>query len=148
VWAYLTGLGVGDHNACLNRFELHPALLRGSATGLICPGLWPAQYACAEYHIKNIDQVDGNIDTTGQWVGADGKAESIAGILGNGCDFIGMEDPLTDAPDPKPGQYVLGSEVYDVPTNQAGAIVVGDQEDVPLFRINYAPKSAVVKIAQ
>ncbi|TDD33160.1 hypothetical protein E1287_20270 [Actinomadura sp. KC06] len=110
----------------------------------------PAQgkYVCAEFKIKNVGSSEGDTTTTGKWVGADGKVQDLGLIVGISCSSLGMTDSLHSPSNPKPGQYVMTSVLYDVPTQQPGAIVVHDGSNSQLFRINYAPESAQVKITE
>ncbi|MGP4030053.1 hypothetical protein [Actinomadura sp. 3N407] len=106
------------------------------------------KFVCAEFKIKNVGSTEGDSTTTGKRVGADGKVQDLGFIVGISCRSLGMADSLHSPSNPKAGQYVMTSVLYDVPTQQPGAIVVSDGGDSQLFRINYAPESARVKITE
>lgn len=91
---------------------------------------------------------EGDTYTSAHWVGADGKVVSGIETIGGVCEATAQPDSILGRENPGPGQYISGTFSYDVPTDQPGAIAVEDRNGMLLFRVNYAPESATVKVTQ
>lgn len=83
-------------------------------------------------------------DTGAQWFGLDGQQADVKpgtiGDCGGGTVWAGIDQPA-----PLPGKYVTGTWMYSVP-DRPGAIEVTDSVGHPLYRLDYGPQSAQVKI--
>lgn len=106
------------------------------------------EFVCLVLDIKNVGTAEGDTYTSAHWVGADGKVVSSIDTIGGVCEAKGLPDSILGQDSPGPGQYISGTISYDVPTDQPGAIAVEDRNGMLLFRINYAPESATVKVTQ
>jgi hypothetical protein len=83
--------------------------------------------------------------TDAAWFGLDDQqAEVQPGTMGE-CGSRGRVWAGIDQPAPLPGKYVTGVWMYSVP-DKPGAIEVTDTDGHPLYRIDYGPKSAQVRI--
>lgn len=83
-------------------------------------------------------------DTDAQWFGLDGQQADVKpgtiGDCGGGTVWAGIDQPA-----PLPGKFVSGTWMYSVPS-APGAIEVTDSAGHPLYRLDYGPQSAQVKI--
>lgn len=102
-------------------------------------------YLCINVKIRNVGSTPGDTYTTAQWYGLDGKVEEAALAGGAGCEPFGMSDDLSGEPNPQPGKYVTGSTLFQLST-AVGALEFTDRQGSPLYRIDYGPQSAQVKI--
>jgi hypothetical protein len=101
---------------------------------------------CVSGRLRNVGStsVDG-ATTDAAWFGLDGQqAEVQPGTMGE-CGSRGRVWAGIDQPAPLPGKYTAGVWMYSVPS-QPGAIEVTDTDGHPLYRIDYGPKSAQVRI--
>jgi hypothetical protein len=104
------------------------------------------EFVCVVPDIKNVGTAEGDTYTSAHWVGADGKVASGIETIGGACEAKGLPDSILGQDNPGPGQYISGTISYDVPTDRPDAIAVEDRNGMLLFRINYAPESATVKV--
>lgn len=103
-------------------------------------------FLCLDIKLRNVGTTPGDAFLGAQWFGLDGKTEEASTALMVGCDGLGMhDDDMTGQPDPQPGKYVRGTEIYQVP-EEPGALEITDRDGSPLLRVNYGPKSAQVPI--
>lgn len=103
-------------------------------------------YLCLEIKLRNVGTTPGDAFLGAQWFGLDGKTEEAAMAAMVGCGGLGMQDEdMSGQPDPQPGKYVTGAEIYQVP-DAPGALELTDRDGSPLVRVNYGPKSAQVPI--
>lgn len=102
-------------------------------------------YLCVEVRLRNVGTTPGDSYLGSQWFGIDGRTEEPSLVAGSDCDVFGMSSDLSGRPDPQPGKYVTGSTLYELPA-AVGALEVTDRDGTPLFRLDYGPQSAQVKI--
>lgn len=103
-------------------------------------------FLCLDIKLRNVGTTPGDNFVGAKWFGLDGKTEDAGNVAMVGCDGLGMhDDDMSGQPDPQPGKYVTGTEIYQVPDGP-GALEVTDRDGTPLLRVNYGPASAQVPI--
>ncbi|MFE1907948.1 hypothetical protein ACFW96_30405 [Streptomyces gardneri] len=95
-------------------------------------------FVCLEFKVKNVstEEFDTSHLTKARWSGKDGETKNVGQVIGAHCAGLGLvrENLLTE-PDPRPGEYVRGTTVFEVPDGQAGTLEFADVADHPLFKV-------------
>ncbi|MEU3693063.1 hypothetical protein [Streptomyces narbonensis] len=95
-------------------------------------------FVCLEFKVKNVstEEFDTSHLTTARWSGKDGETKNVGQVIGANCAGLGLvrENLLTE-PDPRPGEFVRGTTVFEVPDGQSGVLEFADVSDRPLFKV-------------
>jgi hypothetical protein len=102
-------------------------------------------YVCVAMTIRNVGTAPGDLYSDARWYGKNGEVVDIPLTVGAGCDPFGMGADINTLANPRQGESVTGSVLYQVPTG-VGAIEVIERYDRPLYRIDYQPGSESVRI--
>ncbi|MFE7581410.1 hypothetical protein ACFU5Y_07585 [Streptomyces gardneri] len=95
-------------------------------------------FVCLEFKVTNVstEEFDTSHLTKARWTGKDGETKNVGQVIGAHCAGLGLvEENLLTEPDPRPGEYVRGTTVFEVPDGQAGALEFADVADRPLFKV-------------
>ncbi len=106
------------------------------------------EFVCLVLDSKNVGTGMGDTHTSAHWLGADGKLVSGVGAIGGVREAKALLDSILGQEGPRSQAVHVGKISYDAPTKRPGAIAVEDRNGMLLFRVNYAPESATVKVTQ
>ncbi|MFF8840684.1 hypothetical protein [Streptomyces sp. NPDC015130] len=95
-------------------------------------------FVCLEFKVENVstEEFDTSHLTKARWIGKDGETKNVDQVIGTHCAGVGLvEENLLAEPDPRPGEFVRGTTVFEVPDGQAGVLEFADGLDHPLFKV-------------
>ncbi|MFF6883051.1 hypothetical protein ACFY9F_07665 [Streptomyces sp. NPDC012421] len=95
-------------------------------------------FVCLEFKVENVSDED--FDTAflsrARWTGKDGETTKVDQEIGGNCAGVGLaEENLLTEPDPRPGEFVRGTTVLEVPDDQPGVLEFADASEHPLFKV-------------
>ncbi|MFD6343245.1 hypothetical protein ACFWF9_00775 [Streptomyces roseolus] len=95
-------------------------------------------FVCLEFKVKNAstEEFDTASLTRARWTGEDGETTKVDPETAGNCAALGLvEENLLTEPDPRPGEFVRGVTILEVPDDQAGALEFYDALEHPLFKV-------------
>lgn len=100
-----------------------------------------ATFVCLEFKVKNVstEEFDTSHLSRARWTGKDGETTKVDQEISGNCAALGLvEENLLTEPDPRPGEFVRGTTVFEVPDGQAGVLEFADGLDHPMFKVETA----------
>ncbi|MEU3744107.1 MULTISPECIES: hypothetical protein [Streptomyces] len=95
-------------------------------------------FVCLEFKVENVstEEFDTSHLTKARWSGKDGETKNIGHVIGAECAGLGLvKENLLAEPNPRPGEFVRGTTVFEVPDGQAGVLEFADVADHPMFKV-------------
>lgn len=95
-------------------------------------------FVCLEFKVKNVstEEFDTSHLSRARWTGKDGETTKVDQEISGNCAALGLvEENLLIEPDPRPGEFVRGATVFEVPDGQAGVLEFADGLDHPMFKV-------------
>lgn len=98
-------------------------------------------FVCLEFKVKNVstEEFDTSHLARARWTGKDGETTKVDQETSGNCAALGLvEENLLTEPDPRPGEFVRGTTVFEVPDTQPGVLEFADGLDHPMFKVETA----------
>lgn len=95
-------------------------------------------FVCLEFKVNNVstEEFDTSHLSRARWTGKDGETTKVDQEISGNCAALGLvEENLLTEPDPRPGEFVRGTTVFEVPDGQAGVLEFADGLDHPMFKV-------------
>ncbi|MFD4370865.1 hypothetical protein [Streptomyces sp. NPDC058486] len=100
-------------------------------------------FVCLEFRVENVgdEEFDTAFLSRARWTGEDGETTQVDPETGGNCAALGVvKENLLSEPDPRPGEFVRGTTVLEVPDDQPGVLEFSDRSENPLFTVATTPK--------
>ncbi|MEU2238372.1 hypothetical protein ABZ572_03090 [Streptomyces sp. NPDC018338] len=95
-------------------------------------------FVCLEFKVKNVstEEFDTSHLSRARWTGKDGETTKVDQETSGNCAALGLvEENLLIEPDPRPGEFVRGTTVFEVPDGQPGVLEFADGLEHPMFKV-------------